>query len=216
MSVLERYRVPKKILRCRALLKVGYDYWLEDTDESQEVSVCEETRRFMETLEEKEVEIAEATLSSESEEVAYYIAGNIAKRITRDNNCEQCKIQLIGYTDDEDAPWNSYLLNLSRGGLTVPSREFFYFISNGYALLDLFEEHIGNSARHISLIALEKYCQNSAVGCQAHKEKNRRFSFKVIVNTFFNNKQKQSTDAVRQDAVKSFKQRQRRKESGRT
>ena len=63
----------------------------------------------------------------------------------------------------------------------------------------------------MNLIALEKYSPDLAIGCDVHKKRNRKFLFKVIVNTFYNNKQKRAADTVRVESVKSFKKRQRNK-----
>ena len=53
----------------------------------------------------------------------------------------------------------------SRGGLTVSSKEVSDFVATGYALLDLFDQHVSNKVRNLSLVALEKYSPLLAVGC---------------------------------------------------
>ena len=91
---------------------------------------------------------------------------------------------------------SSYLLDLSRVGLTVPSKAVSDFVANEYALLDLFDHYISNKVRHLSLVALEKYSPRLALGCEAHMDRNRKFFFKILVNTFYNNKQHRTTDSV--------------------
>ena len=54
---------------------------------------------------------------------------------------------------------SSYLFDLSRGGLPVPSKEVSDFVASGYALLDLFDQHVSNKVRNLSLVTLEKYSQ---------------------------------------------------------
>jgi hypothetical protein len=211
---LREVQSSEKILKSRSLLKIGYDYWVEDRDETHEESLLQDTNDFLAILEDKENEIVEASLSADSEEVAHYIAGNIAKRIIERVKCCDCESHVIETGDHVDTPHNTYLSDLSRGGLTIPSREVSDFVCNGYALLDLLDEHMGINVRHMSLVALDKYSPDLAIGCETHKVSNRKFALKVITNTFFNNKQNQATDTVREDGVKSFKQRQRRKESG--
>ena len=83
---------------------------------------------------------------------------------------------------------SSYLFDLSRGGLTVPSKEVSDFVATGYALLDLFNQRFSNKVRNLMFVALEKYSSRLALGCEAHMDCNRKF-FKVLVNTFYNNKQ---------------------------
>ena len=66
-------------------------------------------------------------------EVAHFIAGNIAKRISEMVKCEECENQLIEARDLADTSRNAYLSDLSRGEL---SKITFRFVPNGYALLD--------------------------------------------------------------------------------
>ena len=61
--------------------------------------------------------------------------------------------------------------------------------------------HVGNKVRHMNLIALEKYYPDLGIGWDVHKKRNRKFLFKVIVNTFYNNKQKRAADTVRVESV---------------
>ena len=92
---------------------------------------------------------------------------------------------------------SSYLFDLFRGGLTVPSKEVSDFVATGYALLDLYDQHIRNKVRNFSLGALEKYSSLLALGFETHMESKRKFFIEVIVNTFYKNKQQITTDSVR-------------------
>ena len=91
---------------------------------------------------------------------------------------------------------SSYLFDLSRGGLTVPSKEVSDFDATGYALLDLFDQHVSNKARNLNLVALKKYSPRLALDCVAHVYRNRKYFFKVFVNMFYNIKQHRTTDSV--------------------
>ena len=159
----------------------------------------------MAILEEKEEEILEETLSSESEEVTHYIAANTSKRIHQATKCKMCEAKLRDYDVGTSNMRSSYLVDLSRGGLKVPSKDVSDFVATGYALLDLFDQHVSNKVRNLSLVALEKYSPRLALGCEAHMDCNRKFFFKVLVNTFYNNKQHRTADCVRENTVKSFK-----------
>ena len=122
--------------------------------------------------------------------------------------CEECDTQLIEAKDLADTSRDAYLSDISKGGLTIPSREFSDFVSKVYAFLDFFDQYMGISVRHRSLVALEKYSPDSAMGCESHTARNRNFVFKIITNTFFNNKQNQAADNVRENGIKYSKQRQ--------
>ena len=56
--------------------------------------------------------------------------------------------------------------------------------------------------------------QKAEVGftCENHQNWGKKFSTRIIVNVFYNNKQKLDNSSVRKDQVCSFKQRQRKKE----
>ena len=151
--------------------------------------------------EEKEEEILEATLSPEIEEVAHYNAGKISGRIHQATNCKLCEAKL-GDSDVETGDMrSSYLFDLSRGGLIVPSKEVSVFVATVYALIDLVDQHVSNKVRNLSVVAREKYSPRLALGCEAHLDPNRKFFFSVLVNTFYNNKQHKITEKT----VKPFK-----------
>ena len=209
---LREVQTSEKILKSRSLLKIGFDYWMENIEDIKDVTFSDETKKFLDTLKSKENEIYEVCLSTESEEVSHFIAGNIGRRILKLVNCKSCESYLIQNEAEQESSRHRYLSDLSRGGLTIPSRELSDFVSTGYALLDFFDQHVGNKVREMNLIALERYSQDSKLGCVNHTKKNRKFLFKVIVNTFYNNKQKRAADSVRVEGVKSFKKRQRNKE----
>ena len=41
--------------------------------------------------------------------------------------------------------------------------------------------------------------------CQEHKEKRQKFANRAVINIYFNNKRKLSTDSVMKDKIKTFK-----------
>ena len=155
-------------------------------------------------MEEKEEETLEATLSSQSEEVAHYIAGIISRKVHQATDCKMREAKLIDSDVKTGTSMGSfYLFDLSRGDLTVLSEDLSDFFATGYVLLDLFDQHVSNKARNLSLVALENYSPRLALGCEAHMDRNRKFFFKVIVNNFYNNMQHRTTDSVRENTVKS-------------
>ena len=57
------------------------------------------------------------------------------------------------------------------------------------------------NAREAGFAVLMGYCQVDGISCENHIERNKEYAVKVIVNIFFNNKRKDSTDEVRKDEV---------------
>ena len=68
-----------KILKCCSLLEVEHNYWLDNEEIGENEILEENTNKLLAISVEKEKEILEATLSSESEGVAHYTAGNISR-----------------------------------------------------------------------------------------------------------------------------------------
>ena len=116
-----------------------------------------------------------------------------------------CEAKLIDSDVETGNMRSSYLFDLSRGGLTVPSKEVSDFIAPGFVLLDLFDQHVSNKGRNLSLVALEKYSTRLALDCEAHMDRTRKFLFKTLIRTFYNNKQHRATDSVRENTVKFLK-----------
>ena len=93
---------------------------------------------MIKNLESCKIEIQEASLSDDSEEVAFTIAGYVAKKLMKHRKCKLCDIMLLG--SDEDCSNNHYLMILSRGGLTVPCPRLAEFVNNVFAILDFLDE----------------------------------------------------------------------------
>ena len=68
-------------------------------------------------LEEKEEETLEATLSSQSEEVAHYIAGIISRKVHQATDCKMREAKLIDSDVETGNMRTSYLLDLLQGGI---------------------------------------------------------------------------------------------------
>ena len=110
---------------------------------------------------------------------------------------------------------NKYLNVLSRGGLIVPSPALADFSCNGFAVLDyvdaIIQRYSRVSVREAGQYVISKYCPNAMFTCDEHIEWDTKFATQIIVNIFYNNKQKLTADSVRKEAVKTFKKRQREK-----
>ena len=104
---------------------------------------------------------------------------------------------------------------LSRGGLTVPSSFLADFTCYCFAVLDytdrFIQTHSPVNVRKAANYILSLFSPNIRYACDTHSDWGFRFSSKIIINIFYNNKQKVAAVTVRKDAVVDFKKRQRKK-----
>ena len=121
----------ERIIRCRSLVKADINFWKEDFG-SDKPSL--DFSALLALLSEHEIEIAESTLDSSSEEVSTTIAGYIAKKLAKRSNCDSCKSLLIASL--MDLAENHYLNLLSRGGLIVPPANLAEYTSHCFAIMD--------------------------------------------------------------------------------
>lgn len=199
----------ERILICRSLLKEDINFWEDDLLVRHEMDCT----NLGITLSHYENEIFDLSLSKDSEDVAYTIAGYVSKKLIKRFKCGACQVLMI--EQDENQPPNEYFKSLSRGGLTIPSQYINNFVCNCFAILDyadkFIEKHNEVSTRVAAEYVLKTYASNEIFTCEKHTESGRRFAAKIIVNIFFNNKQKLAADSVRESEVKAFKTRQRLK-----
>ena len=203
----------EKILVCKSLIKNNLNFW--DTElQLQQTRSDEDFRDFKATVSESSASIQEATLSPESEEVAFVVAGFVAKRLIDKNDCLVCKSSIVG--DTEERPRHYFNL-LSRGGLTVPSSGLTEHVVNSFAVLDAVEDLIQNypsiPCRLAAEEILQSFCNIPFIGCDEHSDWAIKLCRKTLKNIFFNNKQKIANDSVRKDLLVNFKKRQRSKDN---
>ena len=163
-------------------------------------------------LSEHEIEIAESTLDSSSEEVSNTIAGYIAKKLAKRSNCDSCKSLLIA--SSMDLAENHYLKLLSRGELIVPSAKLAEYTSHCFAIMDysynIVQAHGVRDVRAAYIQIFDRFSPQIDICCSKHNNWGLKFA-KIVMNTFFNNKQTVSSDSARKDTVAAFKKRQRNK-----
>ena len=164
-----------------------------------------------EMLRDRMKEILESVLDDDSSEVATIISGYMAKKLLKRSKCRDCEKKLIVH--DQDLQNDQYLTLLSRRGLFVPPKELAEFVCSCFSILDFVERDILSIDQVTrSAMYVLKYCgPNCEFCCQYHLDWGVKFASKIVVNVYFNNKQKQAKDCVRKDSVESFKTRQRRK-----
>ena len=200
----------ERIIRCRSLVKADINFWKEDLG-SDKPSL--DFSALLALLSEHEIEIAESTLDSSSEEVSTTIAGYIAKKLAKRSNCDSCKSLLIA--SSMDLAENHYLNLLSRGGLIVPSAKLAEYTSHCFAIMDysynIVQAHGVRDVRAAYTQIFDRFSPQIDICCSIHNNWGLKFAAKIVINTFFNNKQTVSSDSARKDTVVAFKKRQRTK-----
>ena len=97
---------------------------------------------------------------------------------------------------------------LSRGGLRMPSINLGECVEQGFALLLNNSKAMQESnlpSRHAGQLILNTYLNSTIVCCESHNSQLLNMINRTIVNVFFNNKRKISTDSVDSDKVAAFK-----------
>ena len=200
----------ERILICRSLIKANVNFWEEDLQEDNSFDKVTLLNGLMNCG----TDIMDLSLSHESEEVAYTIAGYVAKKLSKRSKCETCKT-VLGESNIDDQR-NKYMLLLSRGGLTVPSSVTADFVCQSFAILDFADAYIEKqfeiSTRAAAEFILHSFAPNLVFTCTEHISWGWKFAIRIVVNVFYNNKQKITSDSVRKSAVHSFKTRQRTKD----
>ena len=115
---------------------------------------------------------------------------------------------IIVHNDSDKATDKEYFDLLSRGGLTVPSRQMVEFVCACFTILeyaDLFiiknhESTKRASAEQVSGIYSSKY----SFTCEKNIEKWLIFAIKIVANIFDDNEPKISSDEVRKNTVECF------------
>ena len=110
-----------RILTCRSLLKQNINFGEEN------LKPVQNNDKILNILAQHESEINKLLWSPDSKEVAYTISGYITSKLIKHVLCEMCSQIMVG-NDSEKAADKEYFDLLSRGGLTVPSRQMAEFV----------------------------------------------------------------------------------------
>ena len=189
------------IIKTKSLLKQGLE--IGELKEHSEIS--------FNTLDDYvlEMDTDSITLCEESKEVAAYIAGYVAHKISRHfENC--CGHLLVGESCENDR----YLNMLSRGGLKTPSLSLFTYICNSFAVLDVSAEAIFRSGipiRQGAEYILKQVVKPDRFSCDKDSDQACHKINRIVTNIFCNNKRKISTNSVITDRVHQFKRFKRTK-----
>ena len=200
----------ERIIRSRSLVKADINFWKEDIG-SDKLSL--DFSALLALLSEHEIEITESTLDSSSEEVSTTIAGYIAKKLAKRSNCDSCKSLLIA--SSMDLAENHYLNLLSRDGLIVPSAKLAEYTSHSFAIMDysynIVQAHGVRDVRAAYTQIFDRFSPQIDICCSKHNNWGLKFAAKIVINTFFNNKQTVSSHSARKDTVVAFKKLQKAK-----
>ena len=201
----------EKIIKIKTLLKEGVNIdenvQEEDIDQGAEFECLLNDEKIINCSPEC------LSLSNDSREVAVYIAGYIAKKLSNKyGNC--CNDSFLGKCSIEN-PDHSYVEMLSRGGLTIPSNDLTSYVCMAFAILDDVSDVIIKSDLPVRKAANRVLCHHLKLFgqfmCVSHEEPGQTIANNVVTNVYFNNKRKICTDSAIVDSVKSFKRRQREK-----
>ena len=119
------------------------------------------------------------------------------------------------FSTDQDVLNNEFLKILSRSGLTCPNQPLSDFICHLFSILDIISpiliKHCSYSfsIESIAEQVFKIYCSIVDFTCDNHQEWGIKYGYRIVINIFNNNLQKETTDSVRKDQVKEFKKRQR-------
>ena len=110
---------------------------------------------------------------------------------------------------------NHYLNLLSRGRLIVPSAKLAEYTNHCFAIMDysynIVQAHGVRDVRAAYTQIFDRFSPQIDICCSKHNNWGLKFAAKIVINTFFNNKQTISSDSARKDTVVAFKKRQRTK-----
>ena len=135
------------------------------------------------------------------------------KKLAKRSKCNLCKRLLTA--NEMDLKENHYLKLLSRGSLTVPSMRLAEYASSCFAILDYTEDIVRiegiTEVRSAYTRILDSFAPKPVICCSKHAQWGLRFASKIIINSFYNNKETVAADSVRKDGVVAFKKTKREK-----
>ena len=157
------------------------------------------------------VDAEDFLLSNDSHEVAVFLAGYTAHKISKNFDCSPCNELLQELSTDS----TEYFIHLFIGSLTIPSPALSDFVSKGFELLDYFDDLIysqySESVRLVSSVILHKKLTVN-FACNLHRQKNIQFHHKRHCKYLFYNNRRLAGDSVVQSSIAGFKKRQQTKE----
>ena len=192
----------ERILAIDKLLKEEINFWEEDlspTNEKESESIAAINEEVSSML----AEILECNLSDDSKEVAFTIAGLIAKKLSaKTKKCPNCVQRMIA--SGADITHCGYLSILSRGGLTTPAPILAEFVCRAFSIMDaispILKKHILSIfVRPVAKSILNRILEQAQFSCEKHTTMVRKWTVRTIVNIFYSNDQKITNEQRRKD-----------------
>ena len=132
---LQEVLSPERIVTCPSFLKQNINFWEEN------LKLVKKNDKILNILAQSESEINKLFLSPDSKEVAYTISGYITKKLISHFHCEMCFLIIVDNNRDK-ATDKEYFDLLSRGGLTVLSRQMAEFVCACFVILEYADQFI--------------------------------------------------------------------------
>ena len=208
---LREVNTSEKIAAIASLLKESIDFWKFPIRQDDDHATL--TAEFNGQLDLISEDIESCVLDQDGEQVAAVIAGYAARKLLERNNCEACRKICKASGDETCQQENSYLNNLSRGGLFVPSSNLRKYISKNFAIIDVCHSiilHSPLSERTAAELSLQRNDLPTTFLCPNHSSQIWLIN-RIVTNVYFNNERKNLKGTKRKDEVRSFKERQLKK-----
>ena len=157
-------------------------------------------------------EVLEVELSDDTKEVAAY--GFIVKKMLKNKNCKECSVAMKA--KENTSGHDEHLPLLSRAGLICPSPDLHDFVCQAISILDWLSLYLKGlsdqvSIRKVTKLLLGRHMQRSAnFTCSSHMDWGKDVCFDIIINIYYNNRQRITCDLARNEQLKEFKKRQRK------
>ena len=104
-----------------------------------------------------------------------------------------CSLIMVG-NDSDKVTDKEYFNLISRGRLTVPSRQMAEFVCACFAILEYADQFMIKNHKSTTRVFAEQvlgiYSPKCSFTCENHIEKGLIFAIKIVVNIFYNYKQK--------------------------
>ena len=163
------------------------NFWEENIDSDAEESLDS----IGDLFDERADEIMETVLDDDAREVATTISGYVAKKLIKRSSYDLFRQAFA--SQEVDLKNDSYLKLLSRGVLFASSIQLAHFVCGCFAILDFLEKEIVLLGMPVAKVVtyILKICDSFPhFSFNMHHAWSFKFSSKIIVNMFFNNKQK--------------------------
>ena len=127
----------------------------------------------------------ESQLSEESYQVAFTIAGYMAKQILKKINCDLCENKLISLVGNNHG--SEYLDILTRRRLIYPSQSLADFVAHAFSSLDIASDLISQYTSFTSTKILSKETLHNLVdqvyfSREEHARKVKKITTSIIIN----------------------------------